>query len=224
MPPKGEKARKVNDRLIVALEGDCIKTAEKIVETVKSEVNFFKVGMQLFTAVGPDAIKMVQDHGGKVFLDLKYHDIPSAVAKAMISAANLGVDMINIHASGGYKMMGDAMNAVSGAKKRPLVIAVTVLTSMETLADIGVQFEVREQVLRLAKLAQEVGLDGVMGSPSISSRYVKPVEATLYNSIRYTSSGFKSERPKTHRWTETDLGGRRRLLVIGRPMWRRKIH
>lgn len=158
---------KAKDKLIVALDGDCLDHAAKLVDLLKSDVTNFKVGMQLFTACGPDSIKMVQDHGGKVFLDLKYHDIPSTVAKAVYIAAKHKVAMINIHATGGRKMMAEALAAAQDAAgdNPPLIIGVTVLTSMESLGDIGIQYEIREQVIRLAKLAQEVGLHGVLASP-----------------------------------------------------------
>ncbi len=158
---------KPKDKLIIALDGDSLKHAAKLVDTLKAEVSNFKIGMQLFTACGPDSIKMVQDHGGKVFLDLKYHDIPSTVSKAVYIATKHKVAMINVHATGGRKMMAEALAASRDAAEGepPLIIGVTVLTSMESLGDIGIQFEIREQVIRLAQLAQEVGLNGVLASP-----------------------------------------------------------
>ena len=155
------------DKLIVALDGDSLDHAAQLVDLLKNDVSNFKVGIQLFTSCGPDAIKMVQAHGGKVFLDLKYHDIPSTVAKAVYVATKLGVAMINVHATGGRKMMAEALAAAQDAAdgEPPLIIGVTVLTSMESLGDIGIQYEIREQVIRLAQLAQEVGLHGVLASP-----------------------------------------------------------
>lgn len=155
------------DKLIISLDGDCLDHAAQLVDRLKHDVTNFKVGLQLFTACGPDSIKMVQQHGGKVFLDLKYHDIPSTVAKAVYIAAKLKVAMINIHATGGRKMMAEALAAAQDAADGtpPMIIGVTVLTSMESLGDIGIQFEIREQVVRLAQLAQEIGLDGVLASP-----------------------------------------------------------
>lgn len=155
------------DKLIIALDGDSLEHAANLVDRLKSDVTNFKVGMQLFTACGPDSIKMVQDHGGKVFLDLKYHDIPSTVAKAVYIATKLKVAMINVHATGGRKMMAESLAAAQDAAEGepPLIIGVTVLTSMESLGDVGIQYEIREQVIRLARLAQEVGLHGVLASP-----------------------------------------------------------
>jgi orotidine-5'-phosphate decarboxylase len=157
------------DRLIVALLAETMRDAEKMVKLLKEDVHTFEVGIPTYTALGPDVVKMVHQHGCRVFLDLKYHDIPSTVAKAVASATKLGVAMLNVHASGGHEMLSqsvDAARQVAGSKsKAPKLFAVTVLTSMETLADIGIQFEVREQVVRLAKMSKECGLDGVVASP-----------------------------------------------------------
>lgn len=161
---------KVNkDRLIVALLADTMKDAEGMVKLLKEEVHTFEVGAPTYTALGPDVIKMIHDNGCRVFLDLKYHDIPSTVAKAVGTATKLGVAMLNVHASGGHDMLtrsvDAAQHAAGGRAKMPIIIAVTVLTSMESLGDIGVQFEVREQVVRLAKLTKDCGLHGVLASP-----------------------------------------------------------
>ena len=156
-----------HERLIVAINGITLKDAEKLVNLLHGEVNIFQVGLPLYTAVGPDVIKMINDHGAKVFLDLKYHDIPSTVAKAVYVASKFGVHMINVHAVGGHKMLGEAIAASRDATGGcpPIMLAVTVLTSMESLGDIGIQFEVREQVLRLATMAKQEGYNGVIASP-----------------------------------------------------------
>lgn len=156
------------DRLIVAIDGATLKEAEKWVSLLHSEVRTFQVGLPLYTSVGPDVVRMIHEHGAKVFLDLKYHDIPSTVAKAVYAAAKLGVHMINVHAAGGHKMLGEALGAArdaSAGKEPPIMLAVTVLTSMESLGDIGVQYEVREQVVRLATLARQEGYHGAIASP-----------------------------------------------------------
>lgn len=163
------KPKRASDRLIVGLSADKIKDAEKQVKLLCDLVTFFEVNMPLYTALGPDVIKMIHRHGGKVFLDLKYHDIPSTVAKAVEEATKLGVEMLNVHAAGGSEMLKCSVEAAlqtAGSKsKMPRLFAVTVLTSMDTLADIGIQYEVRDQVVRLAKLSQECGLHGVVASP-----------------------------------------------------------
>lgn len=159
--------KKPCEQLVVALDGGSLVRTQELVELLREDVCNFEVGMELFTACGPAVIDMIREAGGNAFLDLKYHDIPSTVAKAVAAATRLGVSLMNIHASGGQRMMEEALNEVHrhGGDTPPRLIAVTVLTSMETLADIGVHYEIREQVSRLAKLARQVGLDGVNVSP-----------------------------------------------------------
>lgn len=163
------KPKSAKDRLIVGLSADTMKEAEKQVKLLGDCVNYFEVNLPLYTALGPDVVKMIHRNGGKVFLDLKYHDIPSTVAKAVEQATKLKVEMLNVHAAGGVEMLKRTVEAalqVAGSKsKMPKLFAVTVLTSMDSLADIGIQFEVREQVVRLAKLSQQCGLHGVIASP-----------------------------------------------------------
>lgn len=157
------------DRLIVALLAETMKEAESMVKLLKKDVHTFEVGLPTYTALGPEVVKMIHHHGCKVYLDLKYHDIPSTVHKAVAAATKLGVDGLNVHASGGEEMLKrtvEAAREAAGSKtKMPTLFAVTVLTSMESLGDIGIQFEVREQVVRLAKLSKSCGLHGVVASP-----------------------------------------------------------
>ena len=164
-----EKPVTDKDRLIVALLSESMKDAETMVKLLKEEVHTFEIGIPTYTALGPDVIKMVHGHGCRVFLDLKYHDIPSTVAKAVGVATKLGVAMLNVHAAGGHEMLvrsvESAQHAAGSKSKMPKLFAVTVLTSMESLGDIGIQFEVREQVVRLAKLSKDSGLHGVIASP-----------------------------------------------------------
>lgn len=158
-------------RLIVVLDGDSLPQVDALIKKLKQEVKNFKIGLPLYTAFGPAIIDLLQSHGCNALLDLKYHDIPSSVAKAVAIATRMGVTMINIHASGGLQMMMESLKAAQDAarhhalKEPPILIGVTILTSLETLADIGVQFELREQVLRLAGMAKEAGLHGVLASP-----------------------------------------------------------
>lgn len=157
------------DRLIVALLAETMKDAEGMVKLLKGDIHTFEVGAPTYTALGPDVIKMIHHHGSSVLLDLKYHDIPSTISKAVGAATKLGVKLLTVHASGGHEMLSrsvdSALHSAGSRSKMPRLIAVTVLTSMESLGDIGVQFEVREQVVRLAKLARECGLHGVLASP-----------------------------------------------------------
>ncbi|MBT3182090.1 MAG: orotidine-5'-phosphate decarboxylase [Deltaproteobacteria bacterium] len=164
-----EKPMNNKDRLIVALLADTMKDAEKMVKLLKGDVATFEVGAPTYTALGPDVIKMIHDNECQVYLDLKYHDIPSTVAKAVGTATRLGVSMLDVHASGGHDMLvrtvESAQHAAGSKSKMPKILGVTVLTSMESLGDVGVQFEVREQVVRLATMSKECGLHGVVASP-----------------------------------------------------------
>lgn len=164
-----EEARK---RLVFALDVETLEEACRWVESLKEQVGLFKVGKQLFTRCGPEVVRVIQQSGGEVFLDLKYHDIPNTVAKAGIEAARLGVKIFNVHALGGFEMMKRTVDEIDqlypqGSAERPILLAVTILTSStdETLQRIGLERPVREMVPRLAQLAQQAGMDGVVASP-----------------------------------------------------------
>jgi len=159
-------------RLIFALDVDSFDEAGKWVRQLREKVGVFKVGKQLFTRCGPDVIRMIRREGGEVFLDLKYHDIPNTVAMAGVEACRLGVRMFNVHALGGREMMAGTVAEVDaifprGSKERPLLLAVTVLTSStgETLREVGIERPVEEMVPRLARIAKDTGMDGVVASP-----------------------------------------------------------
>jgi orotidine-5'-phosphate decarboxylase len=163
---------KAKDKLIVALDVDTTTQALDLFEALRDVVGMFKIGSQLFTAAGPDVVRQIVAKGGRVFLDLKFHDIPNTVAAAAIEAARLGVSIFNVHASGGVKMMKRTAAAVAEVSdregiERPKVIAVTVLTSMdqEGLEQIGFKDDPRSLVVRLARFAAACGLDGVVASP-----------------------------------------------------------
>ena len=162
----------VRERLIFALEVDSFEDARDWVERLSGKVGVFKIGKQLFTRCGPDVVRMVSERGGDVFLDLKYHDIPNTVAKAGLEALKLGVRIFNVHALGGREMMAALVAEVDaavprGTPGRPLLLAVTILTSSndETLRAIGIDRPVAEMVPRLARLAKDAGMDGVVASP-----------------------------------------------------------
>jgi orotidine-5'-phosphate decarboxylase len=157
-------------KIIFALDVEHFAEAKHWVTVLAEHVGMFKVGKQLFTAHGPDIVRMIGNCGGEVFLDLKYHDIPNTVAMASLEAARLGVRLFNLHALGGYEMMARTVAALDeefAGKERPKVLAVTILTSSneETLREVGIELPVQEMVVRLAKLAQRAGIDGVVASP-----------------------------------------------------------
>ena len=160
------------ERLVLALDVDDFKKAEELVSKLSDCVGVFKVGSQLFTAEGTKVINMVNERGGKVFLDLKFHDIPNTVARAAGVATKLGVFIFNVHTSGGYEMMKTAVeaskkNSLALGIRKPLILGVTLLTSInqEILEkEIGIKKRLGEQVVHLAKLAKAAGLDGVVAS------------------------------------------------------------
>ncbi|MEA2087273.1 MAG: orotidine-5'-phosphate decarboxylase, partial [Candidatus Caldatribacteriota bacterium] len=160
------------ERLVLALDVDDFKKADELVEKLSDYVGVFKIGSQLFTAEGAKVVNMVNERGGKVFLDLKFHDIPNTVARAAEVATKLGVYIFNVHTSGGYEMMKAAAETSKKISldlgiRKPLILGVTLLTSInqEILEkEIGIKKRLEEQVVHLAKLSKAAGLDGVVAS------------------------------------------------------------
>jgi len=160
------------NKLIVALDVESAAEARRLLNTLRGIVGMFKIGTQLFTAEGPALVREIVESGERVFLDLKFHDIPNTVAAAGVEAARLGVSIFNVHAAGGSEMMRRTFDAVSEVVdveklQRPAIIAVTVLTSSNsnTLREIGLSDNVHDVVRSLALLAEASGLDGVVASP-----------------------------------------------------------
>ena len=154
----------IADKIIVALDVATKEKALDLVEELRDQISFFKIGLQLYTAEGPEIVRAVLSAGAKVWLDIKLHDIPNTVARAVESATNLGVHMLTIHLSGGSEMI----RAATAARANSIsILGVTVLTSAteQTLREIGIADKVGDQVLRLAKLGVEGGIDGVVASP-----------------------------------------------------------
>ena len=159
-------------KIIVALDVNNIAELEKLVDKLRSVVKIFKIGSELFTSCGFQAIDVVRRKGGKVFLDLKFHDIPNTVAKASRAITRQGIHMFTVHAIGGLEMMEQAVEASRDEANRlksppPLILGVTILTSLgaKDMPLVGIQGTVSDEVLRLAKLAEKAGLSGVIASP-----------------------------------------------------------
>lgn len=208
-------------RIIVALDLPDAASALSVAERLDPSLCRVKVGKELFTAEGPGLVRDLVGRGFDVFLDLKYHDIPNTVASACRVAMDLGVWMLNVHAQGGRRMMEAAREAIGDGSGRPLLIAVTVLTSLarEDLHELGLEGEPRDHVLRLAALTRESGLDGVV----CSAREVSDLRTALGNDFTLVTPGI---RP-----AGSDAGDQRRVmtpaeaiaagssyLVIGRPV------
>jgi orotidine-5'-phosphate decarboxylase len=217
--------RKKNKQIIVALDLPCLKSAVDFAERLDPHACRVKIGKELFTASGPSSIEALQKRGFDVFLDLKFHDIPNTVARACEVAADLGCWMVNLHVSGGQKMLEKAVDALGRRKERPLLIGVTVLTSMSQvdLREVGIDLSPEKQVLRLTALAKQVGLDGVVCSP-LETRAVRKEAG---NDFILVTPGVRPAR------TEADDQNRiatpieainmgSDFLVIGRPITRAK--
>ncbi|MDD5504733.1 MAG: orotidine-5'-phosphate decarboxylase [Candidatus Omnitrophica bacterium] len=163
---KGKGAKGADKtQLIVALDVDTLAQARRLVDMLYPDVSIFKVGSQLFTGSGRDSVAMVRKKGADVFLDLKFHDIPNTVAGAVRQACSMGVLITNVHALGGRAMMEAAFQA-RGRQKKPLLLAVTMLTSMDRgeLENVGIARAPRSQIKKLALLAKDCGMDGVVCS------------------------------------------------------------
>ena len=213
--------------IIAALDVPTAEVALKLAKEIAPAVGAFKIGSELFTAAGPDIVRRVRDTGASVFLDLKFHDIPNTVAKAVASATRLDVQMLTIHTSGGSKMMRAAeesaqQTALQSGRNAPLVLGVTVLTSHDanTLAEIGCTQNVGKQVERLAQLAVQSGLRGLVCSPLeiVDLRQILPAN------VRLVTPGIRTGAEKSDDQTRTlspkeamDAGAS--WLVIGRPIY-----
>lgn len=214
---KGNRA----ERIIVALDVGDMGHAESLVEELKGVISYFKVGLELFTSTGPDVARMVTGHGARLFLDLKFFDIPNTVRGAVGSVSSLGASMINVHAMGGSRMMRAAAEAAAESPNRPKVIAVTILTSFtqEEFGGVGFSGSIGDSVVNLAAQANDAGLDGVVCSP----QEIRPVRDRMGDDFLIVTPGV---RPA---WSSTD--DQRRVMtpkeafdagadfiVIGRPI------
>ncbi|HET6363758.1 MAG TPA: orotidine-5'-phosphate decarboxylase [Nitrospirota bacterium] len=215
------------DRLVLALDIDSDREALEIVAELRDDLGMFKVGHQLFTAYGPDIVRKITGMGGRVFLDLKYHDIPHTVAKASAEAVKLGVSIFNVHALGGLDMMkATAESTRETAEKHgvpmPIVLAVTVLTSMDEKSlhrELKIARSIQREVSHLARLAQRAGLHGVVASP----QEVKMLRRAVHGKFVILTPGVrpawasKDDQKRIMTPAEAIAAGAD-YLVVGRPV------
>lgn len=215
-----------DERLIAALDVHTLDDVKKLVAELGDSVSYYKVGMELYYSIGREVIEYLNKENKEIFLDLKLHDIPNTVAEGLCSLMNLGVSMLNVHASGGYTMMKTAADKLRAAAREagakvPKIIAVTVLTSIgdDDWKKLGYTCPISEQVVRLAKLAKEAGLDGVVASPNEASLIreacgkdflivtpgVRPVWSAKNDQSRIATPAAALKNGATH-------------LVVGRPI------
>ncbi len=213
--------------IIAALDVPSAEQALKLAEQIAPAVGAFKIGKELFVSAGPDIVKRVRATGASVFLDLKFHDIPNTVAKAVAAAVRLDVQMLTLHASGGGEMMRAAEKSAQDAAKAssqpaPLVLGVTVLTSAsdETLAEIGCEADTEKQVVRLAQLAVKSGLRGLVCSPLeiVALRKVLPAHIQLVTPGIRCGAEKGDDQKRTLSPREAMAAGAR-WLVVGRPIY-----
>jgi orotidine-5'-phosphate decarboxylase len=216
------------NKILVALDVESRGEAIALADVLRGSVAGFKIGSRLFTAEGPSIVRTLAERGDRVFLDLKYHDIPNTVATAIAAATHLGAWMVNVHAAGGLAMMRAARAAAHEAASAaqltpPLVIAVTVLTSMNqaALEETGVIIDLMDQVLRLAELAKEAELDGVVASPretaAIRSRCGKDFLIVTPGIRGGAAAASRDDQQRTMSPADALAAGAS-YLVVGRPI------
>jgi len=218
----------LSDRVIIALDVATFDEARQLMEQLSNKAGMFKVGSQLFTSVGPDIIREIKGKGKRLFLDLKFHDIPNTVARASEVATELGVDMFNVHVSGGLEMMRAAAEATKSKAselgiEKPIILGVTILTSIDALTfqqDFASSNSLQEQIVYMARLAQRAGLDGVVASP----QEIQFIRIACGNDFVVVTPGVRPE------WAAQDdqkrtmtpaeaLAAGANYVVIGRPIY-----
>jgi len=208
-------------RIIVPLDFNTAEQALQLVEKLQPDLCRLKVGKELFTKAGPALVEKLINKDFDIFLDLKFHDIPTTVAKACAVAADLGVWMLNVHASGGSEMMSLAREEIEKKSHRPLLIGVTILTSMnqQALSELGIECSVAEQVMRLAQLTSDAGLDGVV----CSAHEVKMLRDNLGEEFKLVTPGIRpggssNDDQKRVMTPGQAINAGSDYLVIGRPI------
>jgi orotidine-5'-phosphate decarboxylase len=213
----------MKEKIIIPLDVSSREQAMHLVRELHDDVGMFKVGGQLFTACGPQIVRDIVAGGGQVFLDLKFHDIPNTVVHSAIEAANLGISMMTVHASGGRAMM-EAVAAELAERfgdQRPIVVAVTVLTSFDTrsLFEIGIEMPMEEHVQRLAVFAEECGMDGVVCSPleiQMVRKRVSPDFRIVTPGIRMPDNSLNDQQRIATPHDAISAGAD--YIVVGRPV------
>ncbi len=208
-------------QLIVALDFDSLELVESLVDQLGDAVSYYKVGKQLFTRCGPHVVRTLKDRGKQVFLDLKFHDIPNTVAQAVRAGISMGADMVNIHASGGRAMIAAAVEAAAETNPDALLIAVTVLTSLdrEALSEVGLDLEPADQVRCLALLAKDAGAHGVVASAKesmIISEACGPDFVQVLPGIRPAGAAVQDQKRVVTPGDAAAMGAH--YIVVGRPI------
>ena len=216
----------MNSKIIIALDFNLIDDIINFITPLNPEECRLKIGKEIFTAYGPQVIHELHKRGFEVFLDLKFHDIPNTVYKAIRVACDFGIWMVNVHASGGRAMLLKAREAIDSSQHKPLLIAVTLLTSLSAkdVEEIGYRLPLKEQVLHLAKLSYECGLDGVV----CSAHEAHEIKATTQSSFLAVTPGIRlqedsSSDDQTRIMTpQQAIKNKADYLVIGRPITQAK--
>jgi len=224
--PDGEKHMVRGKKIIVALDVNSLEEVETLVDSLRPIIRTFKIGGELFTSCGTEAVDLIRRKGCRVFLDLKYHDIPNTVMKAARAAANRHIHMFTVHALGGLEMMKQAVKAAEREAERieadvPIILGVTILTSLDKddMRSVGIKGSVTSEVLRLVKLAEKAGLDGIVASPKevpVIRRAVRKKFIIVTPGIRPAWSS-RTDQKRIATPGETIKKGAD-FLVIGRPI------
>lgn len=215
------------NQLIFALDAADYDEAQSWIDLLSGHVGMFKVGKELFTSVGPKIVDCIKQKGGRVFLDLKFHDIPNTVARAAEAAVKMNVDMFNVHAAGGSKMLSETARAVAACAEKqgvpkPIVLAVTVLTSLnnDDLKEIGFAHTTNDLVIRLAGMAQKAGVSGVVASPQDIEALRRDMGGDFIivtPGIRSSAESVKDDQKRTLSAFEAVKAGAD-YIVVGRPI------